>query len=83
MTNVPSFTAVDRWVKDIREARGNDAVIMLSGNKCDLEEERAVTTQQGQSKAEELKIMYFETSAKDGTNIQKMFVKAAKVLPQA
>jgi len=35
-----SFQNVNRWVEDVRKERNNDAVIVLIGNKKDLEEER-------------------------------------------
>ena len=69
VTHLPSFTAVNKWVDDIRQARGEEALILMAGNKSDLEEERTVTEQAAQEKADELGIIYFETSAKEGTNI--------------
>lgn len=35
-----SFGSVRRWFQDIRDARGDDALIVLVGNKSDLEEDR-------------------------------------------
>ena len=32
-----SFEAVDRWVTDIRDQRGTEVLIILVGNKYDLE----------------------------------------------
>lgn len=32
-----SFDAVDQWIEDIRAERGDDAVIVLTGNKLDLD----------------------------------------------
>ena len=46
---------------------------MLIGNKCDLENERQVSTSEGKEKAENYKIAFLETSAMDGTNIQRAF----------
>ena len=47
--------------------------MILVGNKSDLSESRAVSTEQGNELAESLGIQYFETSAKDNTNIQQTF----------
>ena len=32
-----SFDAVDQWIEDVRAERGDDVVIVLTGNKLDLE----------------------------------------------
>ena len=47
--------------------------MILVGNKCDLTESRAVTTEEGNEIAESLGIQYFETSAKDNINIKQTF----------
>lgn len=46
---------------------------MLIGNKNDLETERAVEYSEGKSKADELGIPFFETSAKTASNIEEAF----------
>ena len=47
--------------------------MILVGNKCDLSQNRAVTTEEGNEVAESLGIQYFETSAKDNINIKQTF----------
>lgn len=47
--------------------------MILVGNKCDLMENRAVTTEEGTEIAESLGIQYFETSAKDNINVKQTF----------
>ena len=37
-----SFTAVFKWIDDVRAERGNDVIIVLVGNKTDLSEKRWV-----------------------------------------
>ena len=48
------------------------------GNKCDLEDNREVTTEEGRALAESYGIDFLETSAKDTININDSFVKMAK-----
>ena len=50
----------------------------LVGNKCDLEEKRAVTTQQGQELARQYDINFLETSAKQIKNIEELFLNLTK-----
>jgi len=35
ITNRQSFENVNKWVKDVRDERGDDAIIALVGNKTD------------------------------------------------
>merc|ERR1712010_317760 len=64
ITNVNSFEQVTRWVEDVRAERGNDVIIVLVGNKTDLNDKREVTTQQGEEEAKKNNLMFVETSAK-------------------
>lgn len=50
---------------------------MLIGNKCDWEEKRAVSTEQGQQLANELGIPFLEVSAKNNINVEKAFYNLA------
>ena len=50
-----------------------DAKVMLIGNKDDLDDQRQVTTKQGQTFAELEGIPFFETSAKTRHNIVEAF----------
>lgn len=50
---------------------------ILIGNKCDWEEKRAVSTEQGQQLADELGIPFLEVSAKNNINIEKAFYSLA------
>jgi GTPase SAR1 family protein len=50
---------------------------ILIGNKCDWEDKRAVTTEQGQALADELGIPFLEVSAKSNINVDKAFYSLA------
>ena len=64
----------------MREVRGEEALIMIVGNKCDLEGERAVDQSLAQSKIKELGLNYMEVSAKSGQNIKEFFKELAIVI---
>ena len=46
---------------------------MLVGNKCDLENIRAVSTEEGKTLAEAEGLFFMETSALDATNVKTAF----------
>ena len=50
-----------------------NAVILLVGNKLDLTEQRAVKNEDAMELASSMGIKYFETSAKDDTNVNESF----------
>ena len=71
-----SFEAVDNWIKSIREIGKDKLPIILVGNKCDLsDDKRQVSLKEGQDKANEFNIPFYETSCKEGINIKEVFEK--------
>jgi Ras-related protein Rab-6A len=50
--------------------RGEEALIMIVGNKQDLDSERNVESELANSKINELGLTYMEVSAKTGHNIK-------------
>ena len=57
----------------VKELSGELVSVVLVGNKCDLEDARAVSAEKASLVAEQLGFPYVETSAKDGTNIKEAF----------
>ena len=71
-----SFEAVDNWIKSIREIGKDKLPIILVGNKCDLsDDKRMISLKEGQDKADEFNIPFYETSCKEGINIKEVFEK--------
>ena len=77
ITSVTSFlevTAIKDQLNMLLDVDNNTLIpIILVGNKCDLEEYRQVHSLDAQRLAEEWKVKYFETSAKNKTNINRIF----------
>jgi Ras-related protein Rab-6A len=76
-----SFQNTRKWIDDVRAERGNDVIIVLVGNKTDLNDKREVTTQQGEEEAKRNNLMFVETSAKLGHNVKTLFKRIAQALP--
>ncbi|SAL95169.1 hypothetical protein [Absidia glauca] len=81
ITSLDSFHNTTKWIDDVRAERGEDVIIVLVGNKSDLNDKRQVTTEEGEKRAKELNILFMETSAKAGHNVKILFKKIAQVLP--
>lgn len=78
------------WLSEIKK-NGNDEVPkVIVGNKADLEDQRIISIDELAAFADERQIAYMETSAKDGTNVNDLFIqltqsflKIADQLPSA
>ncbi len=57
----------------IKDQSWENSRIILVGNKCDMTENRAVSTEEGNELAEALGLQYFETSAEDNINVKQTF----------
>ena len=73
ITDKDSLVHLNFWSAQIQLNAPEKSKCVLVGNKCDLESARAVSTEEGKMYAEKNKIKFFETSAKDGTNINEVF----------
>jgi small GTP-binding protein len=68
-----TFQSLTRWLQELRENADSNIVVMLVGNKCDLQELRAVATEEGVGFAKSESLLFIETSALDATNVQEAF----------
>ena len=73
VTRKITFESIDRWVNDLTAAADKKITIVLIGNKCDLDDHRQVTKEQGEEKSAKLEVAYLETSALSGENLDKAF----------
>lgn len=68
-----SYDNTERWLKELRDHADPTIVIMMVGNKSDLEDDRVVLTDDARKFAETNELSFIETSAKDGTNVEDAF----------
>lgn len=81
ITNSSSFENLPTWLKDSLDATNQNIGLVLVGNKCDLESERQVNKEVAKNFAKENNLLFLETSAKSGTNIEKIFqILSEKIL---
>ena len=73
ITDKESLEHLNFWNAQIQLNAPAKSKCVLLGNKCDLEGSRAVSIEEGKIFAEKNKIKFFETSAKNGTNIDEAF----------
>ena len=81
VTSETSFQGAKRWLDELREQGGENVVVILAGNKVDLVDARQVRGEEARSFAEMRGLVHVETSAKSGTNVDKIFQMIAHVLP--
>ena len=81
VTKEKTFDNIKNWLIDSEQnANNSNFKKILVGNKIDLKAERAINTQQLQNFANKKEMNFYETSAKDGTNVDKIFTELAKLI---
>ena len=80
ITSKESFEGVKNWMKDAEPYGKFESV--LCGNKVDLEEKRIIKFDQLKEFGLKKKIDVFETSAKTGANLNKVFQKIVDLILQ-
>ena len=74
VTNQESFDNVRTWLQEIDCYASENVNKLLVGNKCDLTTKKVVDCTTAKKYAEELGFTFLETSVKNATNVQKVFM---------
>jgi len=83
VTNYESFEHVEEWLNEVNRHASESTLKLLVGNKADLADDKKVDTDEAKQFAENLKISFLETSAKNATNVEAAFLTMAKQLIEA
>ncbi|XVE83108.1 hypothetical protein DITRI_Ditri16bG0061000 [Diplodiscus trichospermus] len=73
ITKRQTFDHIPRWLEELRGHADKNIVIILIGNKSDLENQRAVPTEDAKEFAQKEGLFFLETSALQATNVETAF----------
>lgn len=79
LTRSETFANLDGWISEVMKYTKTPRII-VAGSKSDLEHDRKVSLKSAEEYASKIGAPYFETSAKDGKNVEKVFALMADVL---
>nr|CAI39364.1 rab_A39 [Paramecium tetraurelia] len=82
ITNKNSFHNLQRWMEEIKNNGNANMVIVLCGNKIDLESEQLALILQGWQYAQSQSLIFLEISAKQGINVQSAFYQSTQRILQ-
>ena len=82
ITKEDSFLHIQNWLHDCKELAPRTVILVLIGNKTDLEDQRVVARERGENLAKENNMIFFETSALNGNGIEEAFKKSIEVVDQ-
>lgn len=82
ITNRNSFANLQKWIEEVRRYTTSNVMLIIVGNKCDLENEREVEFEEAQQMCQYIPEVLFvlETSAKENRNVDDAFVALATEL---
>lgn len=80
ITRRSTYNHLASWLTDTKNLTSPNTVIMLVGNKLDLAKDREVSYEEASRFAEENGLIYLETSAKTGENVEEAFLKTARII---
>lgn len=81
LTSSRSFEHLHNWYKELDKYGEPNTIVLLVGNKSDLQQQREVPIDMVEDFLQEKKCLYLETSAATGDNIEEAFNKLVRGKP--
>jgi small GTP-binding protein len=78
VTRRRTFLNVDNWKEEAFKNLNGEIPLMLVANKVDLKDSRVVTTEEGEKYAKKHKMMYVESSALTGENVEEAYANLCR-----
>jgi len=80
ITSKHSFDLVSKFHHKIHVVKDEEEYfpMVIVGSKCDLEDSREVSTEEGKELAKKFRCPFFETSAKVRTNVEESFIEVVR-----
>ena len=82
VTDLDSFESVKSWLREIDRHGTKNVNKLLVGNKADLTAKRRVAYEDAKEFADELGLLFLETSARDSTKVEDMFLTVTHEIQQ-
>jgi small GTP-binding protein len=83
ITDRRSFDKVVSWITELKNQADKNIVIIVAGNKCDMERERQINRADALEFCRKMSIRHFDTSAKNGNGVDDAFSEMARLIYDA
>lgn len=80
VSNMKTFENLGHWLEEFKSVTGDNSIVVVVGNKIDIEIGREVSTEIAQKWADDHGYSYFETSASSGYGIKDLFKSLTDML---
>ena len=80
ITEKESFHHIEFWLNELKKEAPESILLVLIGNKNDMNNKRQINYEQGKDFAEKHEMLFFEVSAKNKINIDKIFQESTQYI---
>lgn len=83
VTSLQSFMNIRNWIIQVNDNTNEKVKIILVANKIDDVDNRKISREEGEKIANEYKLNYIETSAKENINVEESFKNIAEEIQKS